>query len=84
MIYFLCCGSDNFFSGSGSADPVLKIWIRVTLKRPNPGDPKKAGSGSYLDMFDVKQNKYFLLHFLYQHLMTLKIKDNIFFDIPVF
>ena len=34
-----------FISGSGSADPVFKIRIRIR----NPGNPKKTGS--YLDMF---------------------------------
>ena len=45
-----CCGSGQFFSGSVSTDPVLKIRIRVTPKRP---DPTGSGSvsGSYLGMF---------------------------------
>ena len=82
FIWYLnqCSGSGQFFSGSrsGSADPVFKIRIRVTSKRPHP-----TGSGSrsrsYLEMFlmfsKIIKN---LWHFYTKskHLMRLQIKDK--------
>ena len=56
----------NFFSGSGSADPVFKIRIRirVTPKRP---DPTGSESGSYLEMFLIFSKIYIkFMAFLYQ------------------
>ena len=69
--FYQCCGSGPFFE-SGSADP---------------GDPKKTGSGSYLDMFLMFSRINNFLWYLYtksNHLMTLQIKDKNNFDETVF
>ena len=51
-----------FGSGSGSADPVFKIRIRLTPKRPDP-----TGSGSFLVMFLMfSKINNFVMVFLYQ------------------
>ena len=57
------CGSGPFFSD------------------PDPGDPKTGSDRIRILLryvFDVKQNTYFLWHFLTKskHLMTLEIKDK--------
>ena len=50
-------------------------------KRPDPGDPKKTGSGYNLDMF-LMFSKITFFYGIYlpnlnnKHLMTLKIKDK--------
>ena len=41
-----CCVSSPFFP-----DPDPRIRVFHTDADPDPGDPKKNGSGSYLDMF---------------------------------
>ena len=41
--YLQCCGSGPIFTGSGSADPVLK------KPDPDPGDPKRPDLTGRLD-----------------------------------
>ena len=68
-----CCGSVQFFSGSGSADSVLKIRIRIQVTPQRP-DPTGSRSGSYLDMFLMFSKINTFLWPFYtksKHLMTL-------------
>ena len=45
------------FFGSGSTNPVFKIQIRIRLIQRRPDS---TGSGSYLDMLFIQQNKQLL------------------------
>ena len=74
------------FFGSRSADPVVKIRIRIRVAEKRP-DPTGLGSGSYIDMVLMwSKINNFLWLFLSKskHLMILKIKDKKYFDETVF
>ena len=63
---------------SSVADPVHFFPVPVFKIRTDPGDPKKTGSGSYLDMFLMFSKINILLWDFptkSKHLLTLKIKD---------
>ena len=60
MSFYKCCGAGPFFFGSGSANPVFIIRIRIWVTQ------KKTGSGSYLNIFLMfsKINIFFYDNFL--------------------
>ena len=74
---YLSLNSNNFF-GEGVKKPTFNqcCGSGPFFSDPDPADPKKTGSGSFLDMFEMfsKINNYFYTKS--KHLMTLKIKDK--------
>ena len=50
--------------------------VGIEVSVADPGDPKKTGSGSYLDMFLMFSILFWHFCTIPRHLMTLNIKDK--------